>query len=460
MNKNYVLSLLAAASLAACSKNDDNNGTTPPPSTGNDTVMIRGKISANQTWSKNKVYKLRGYVYVDAPAVLTIEAGTQIISTRDSAGVLVIYKGAQISAKGTSDNPIVFTSGHKDKLPGDLGGIVLVGTAPGNGNHAKLEGGVDGDHSAFGGTKVDDNSGAMQYVRIEYAGKAVAKDDEVNGLSLYAVGNKTTLDHIQVINGLDDAYEFFGGTVNAKYLIAYNCADDDFDMDDSYSGMIQFAVSVKQPSFTDTKSGGDVSNNFEVDNTNGKIPLDTKPTTFPILSNFTAIGPNGDAKTSKDYGYGMRWRRGAQFILGNSIVMGSQLAAMRIDDNLTMTYYNDGISGVRNSLLHGTTTLFSTADASGTVTLTADALQALVKGRDMTATFTNAADIKLKDPFNNRTPDLTPQTGSPAITTEAKFADKLSDAFFDKVKYLGAIDPANDWTKAKWVVWDRVVVTQ
>ncbi|NLR64408.1 hypothetical protein HGH92_08840 [Chitinophaga varians] len=463
MTKNYVLGLLAVASLAACSKKDDNN-TTPPPSNNSDTVYVRGKISASQTWSKNKVYKLRGYVYVDAPAVLTVEAGTQIISTRDSAGVLVVYKGAQINANGTADNPIVFTSGHTDKKPGDLGGIILVGSATGNGNHAVIEGGVDGDHKAFGGTNDADNSGTMQYVRIEYAGKAVSQDDEVNGLSLYTVGNKTTLHHIQVVNGLDDAFEFFGGTVNAKYLIAYNTADDDFDMDDAYKGMIQFAVSVKQPSFTDPKgASGDVSNNFEVDNTNpANKPITTTPTTFPVLSNFTAIGPNNATGTSAAYGYGARWRRGCQFILGNSIIMGSQKEAMRVDDNVTMGFYNDGTSGVKNSLLHSSSAnVFSTANSGAAVLLTVDQLSALVTGRDATQVFlaANAGDIKLKDPFNNKTPDLAPQTGSPALAG-AKFEGKLADAFFDKVAYRGAIDPANDWTKAKWVAWDRVVVTQ
>ncbi|SKA08185.1 hypothetical protein SAMN04488128_102636 [Chitinophaga eiseniae] len=463
MNKNYVLALMAAATtFAACSKNDDNN-TTPPPSGNSDTVMVRGKITANQTWSKNKTYVLRGYVYVDN-ATLNIEAGTKIISMRDSAGVLLIYKGAQIQANGTAENPIVFTSGHTEKKPGDLGGVILVGKAIGNGNHAKLEGNIDAAYSAFGGTQDDDNSGSMQYVRIEYAGKAVAANDEINGLSLYCVGNKTTLNHIQVVNGLDDAYEFFGGSVNAKYLIAYNCADDDFDMDDAYHGMIQFAVSVKQPSFTDKKSDGDVSNNFEVDNTNPKnLPITTTPTTFPILSNFTAIGPNNAAGTSADYGYGMRWRRGAKFVLGNSIIMGAKKAALRIDDNVTLGFYADATSGLKNSLLHGTTDLFATADGSGTVVLDAAGLQNLVTGRDATKVFAaaNAGDIKLKDPFNNKTPDLAPQTGSPAIANDpAKFDGKLADAFFEKVKFLGAVDPANDWTKAKWVAWDRIVVTQ
>ena len=63
-------------------------------------------------------------------------------------------------------------------------------------------------------------------------------------------------------------------------------------------GMIQFAISVKDPHFTDNKgTTGDVSNNFEVDNVNpaNGLALSRTPITFPVLSNFTAIGPNDAA---------------------------------------------------------------------------------------------------------------------------------------------------------------------
>ncbi|WP_291912831.1 hypothetical protein [Chitinophaga sp. CB10] len=457
MNKHYVLALMAAASLAACSKNDDNN-TTPPPTTSTDTVMVRNTISANTTWSKNKVYVLRGYVYVDAPAKLTIEAGTKIISYRDSAGVLVVYKGAKIDANGTTDNPIVFTSGHADAKPGDLGGVILVGNATGNGNHSKLEGGVDAAHNQFGGTDDADNSGSLTYTRIEYGGKAVAPNDEINGLTLYAVGSGTTLHHIQILNGLDDAIEIFGGTANLKYIIAYNNADDDFDFDDGYRGKIQYAVSIKQPTFTDTKTGGDVSNNFEVDNTNPSTkPITSTPITAPVLSNFTAIGPGVGANVSKDYGYGMRWRRGSKFTLGNSIVANSYLAALRIDDQVGIDFYTAGDSKFVNSLLHSAGTESISLFANGAV-VDAAALTQLVTGRDLSVVLAagSLADLKLKDPTNNANPDLVPQTGSPALAG-AKFEGSLNDAFFDKVAFRGAVDPANDWTKAKWVSWNRIV---
>ncbi|HWJ26149.1 MAG TPA: hypothetical protein VNS32_06380 [Flavisolibacter sp.] len=350
MNKHSLALILGCGiALASCKKSDDQQ--TPTPGTGGTTtggtVDIRGVIKSSQSWTKDKTYRLRGYVYVTDGAVLTIEPGTKIISNKDSAGVLVIYRDAQINATGTAAAPIVFTSAESNPQPGDLGGVVLVGQATGNGNHSVLEGGVDPAYSSFGGTNDAHSSGTLKYVRIEYAGKAVNPGDEINGLSLYGVGSGTTIDYVEVVRGLDDAFEFFGGAVNCKHLIAYNCADDDYDMDDGYHGKIQYAISIKDPKFTDNKgTTGDYSNNFEVDNvnpSNGFLWTRT-PITSPTLSNFTAVGPNNATGTSTDYGYGMRWRRGTKFILANSIVMGGQKAGLDIDDDSTASYYKNGIS--------------------------------------------------------------------------------------------------------------------
>lgn len=454
----FILLLTWISIVVSCSKSNDNS---PSPGTvhNSDTIDVRGVIKTDQHWVSAKTYRLRGYVYVDSPAVLTIDAGTRIISNKDSAGVLVIYKGAKLMAKGTATQPIVFTSAETNPKPGDLGGLILVGKAIGNGNHAVLEGGVDDNHKLFGGNNDADNSGVLEYIRIEYGGKAVNPGDEINGLSLYTVGSGTTIDHIEVIRGLDDAYEFFGGSVNAKYLIAYNCADDDYDMDDGYHGMIQFAISVKDPDFTDNKgTTGDISNNFEVDNTNGKKDyVTTTPITYPILSNFTAVGPNNASGTSPNYGYGMRWRRGAKFILANSIVIGGQKAGLDLDDDPTAQYYRDSISRFWHSFLHAVQHPFQVDKiVNSPAPLDSAGLRNLVLQRDSSIYFANPADIGLNDPFNNVTPNLSPKSGSPALSYPTVFTGKLSNSFFTKVNYIGAIDPNNDWTKeGNWVVWNK-----
>ncbi len=447
----------------SCKKSDDqpnpggNGAGTGPDATG--TIPVRGVITTDQHWTKDKTYRLRGYVYVTNNATITIDAGTKIVSSKDSAGVLVIYRTAKIQAQGTASEPIVFTSNETDKKPGDLGGVILVGLAKGNGNHTFIEGGVDPQFSAFGGTNDADNSGTLKYVRIEYAGKAVNPGDEVNGLSLYGVGSGTTIDYVQVVRGLDDAFEFFGGKVNAKHLIAYNCADDDFDLDDGYSGNIQFAISVKDPAFTDDKgTTGDLSNNFEVDNVNpgNGFLLTRPPVTSPVLSNFTAIGPNNAAGTKSTYGYGMRWRRGSKFILANSIVIGGQQAGLVVEDTTTASHYKNDSSKFYNSLLSAVTLpFFSKGDALQQAILTNATLETITTTTNNSVLLATAGDAKLGDPFNNSAPNLKPLAGSPALTKVAKFdLPKLNVAFFDKVTYLGALDGTTDWT-AQWAVWGK-----
>lgn len=452
-------SLLA---LASCKKSDDQTTPTPvdPTLPAGSTIDVRGTISADVTWKNDYVYRLRGYVYVTGGATLTIEPGTKIVSNRDSAGVLVIYRDAKINADGTSSSPIVFTSGETTPQPGDLGGVVIAGQATTNGNHAVMEGGLDPQFSAFGGTNDAHNSGVLRYVRIEYAGKAVNPGDEVNGLSLYAVGSGTTIDYVQVVRGLDDAFEFFGGTVNCKHLIAYNCADDDYDMDDGYRGKVQFGISIKDPAFTDNKgTSGDVSNNFEVDNVNpaNGFLLTRTPTTFPVLSNFTAIGPNNATGTSSDYGWGMRWRRGTKFILANSVVLGSQKAGMRLQEDSTIAYYLKGTSAFYNSLLHGVTTpidLQTGLNLSGGASYDLAAITSLTTGTYKSTILAAVADAKLTDAFNNGTPNLKPATGSPLLTGALFDYGTLGDAFFEKVTYRGALDASNDWTTG-WAVWNK-----
>ncbi len=454
----YLIGSAALLALASCSKDSDpgtNPPVTPPTVTNLD---VRGSITKDTHWTAGVTYRIRGYVYVDNNATLTIDPGTKIVSNKDSAGVLIIYKGSKIMAAGTADKPIVFTSAEATPKPGDFGGLVVVGSAIGNGNHAVLEGGVDVAHQAFGGTNDADNSGVLQYVRIEYGGKAVNSGDEVNGLSMYTVGSGTTVDHIEVVRGLDDAYEFFGGSFNAKYMIAYNNADDDFDLDDGYHGKIQFAISVKDPAFTDNKgTSGDISNNFEVDNTTDAKGYLLAPVTSPTLSNFTAIGPNNAAGVSADYGYNMRWRRGAKFILANSIVLGGQKAGLDIDNDPTAQFYISGTSGVLNSILQSYGDNYKVDKLATVGLLTADVLKGLVETRDKSKIYATADLVGLTDAFNNASPNLLPKTGSAAATATAAFtATALGDSFFTKVTYVGAIDPAGtDWSKAAWTVYGK-----
>jgi hypothetical protein len=424
---------------------------------------VRGLITTNTTWKKDFVYRLRGYVYVINGATLTIEAGTKIVSNKDSAGVLIVTPDAKIIADGTASAPIVFTSAETAPIPGDLGGIVIAGNAKVNANHAVIEGGLDVKYQSFGGNNDADNSGILRYVRIEYAGKAVNPGDEVNGLSLYGVGNGTVIDYVQVSRGYDDAFEIFGGAVNCKHLIAYNSADDDFDFDDGYRGMIQFAISFRDPAFTDPKgTSGDVSNNFEFDNVNPSngFTLSRPPVTSPVMSNFTAVGPNNAVGMSADYGWGMRMRRGSQFILANSVVIGAKSEAFRVQEDSTIAYFLRGSSQLYNCYLHDQSAKFAAADKysasaspytiAGFPTYDLTTIKNTYKATGTTEV-ADVATLKLTAPFNVAAPNLNPQAGSPLLSGAAFVPTKLANAFFEKVSFVGAIG-TTDWTTG-WAKW-------
>ena len=253
-------------------------------------VVVSGNITTNTTWTKNNTYLLSGFVYVKDGATLTIEPGTVIEGQNLSKGSLIVTRGAKIMASGTPDEPIVFTSDQNSPSYGDWGGVIICGKAPTNASNngvdgeGLIEGGVG---ELYGGSDPNDNSGVLRYVRIEYAGIAFQPNNEINGLTMGGVGAGTTIEYVQVSYANDDSFEWFGGTVNCKYLIAYRGLDDDFDCDFGYSGNIQFAYAQRDPGVADISG----SNGFEIDNdANG---TGRTPKTRPTFSNVTIVGPTG-----------------------------------------------------------------------------------------------------------------------------------------------------------------------
>ena len=283
----------AAAPLAARAQ------TTCPATAANVVLVGTGspaktgfEITQNTTWTRNNIYLLNSAVYVNSGVTLTIESGTIIKGDLANQGALIIRQGGKLNAIGTATQPIVFTSNQPagSRGPGDWGGVIICGKAPVNlpGNPT-IEGGVI---ATFGGTDPLDNSGTLQYVRIEYAGIAFALNNEINGLTLGGVGAGTTIDHIQVTASGDDSFEWFGGTVNAKYLIALAGTDDDFDTDNGFSGRVQYGLALRDPQRGDVATGG-VSNGFESDN--DATGTANTPQTSAVFSNMTILLPTTPA---------------------------------------------------------------------------------------------------------------------------------------------------------------------
>ncbi|MBK7631379.1 MAG: T9SS type A sorting domain-containing protein [Ignavibacteriales bacterium] len=417
-------------------------------------IIVTGDITSNTTWTSNNTYLLRDLVRVQSGATLTIEPGTIIYGENSTLGSLIIKPGGKIMAEGTVNNPIVFTSEFnkpgslQEPTYGDWGGIILLGNAPINvpGGVASIEG--PGDQ--YGGTDPEDNSGVMKYVRIEYPGVAYSLNNEINGLTFGGVGRGTTIDYIQVSYSGDDSYEWFGGTVNCKHLIAYRGWDDEFDTDFGFSGKLQFLVGLRDPEVAD-QSG---SNGFESDNDGSGST--NSPRTSPTWWNVTLVGPLATTTTPINslFKRGMHLRRSSQNKINNTLDMGWPLGIL-IDGVNTTTDAQNGVMYVKNSIVSGNTgAVIDSVSSNGTFN------PSLFFSSNNNRSFPTNAEVLLRNPFNLENPNFLPKPGSPVLTGGGT---PPNDGFFDPTAtFVGAFG-SEDWTAgwAKFMVSDKqqVVVT-
>ena len=337
-------------------------------------TTLTGNINTTTTLTADKVWTLKGYVYVTDGAKLIIQPGTTIISDISEKGALVIERGAQIVAEGTATKPIVFTSGKAigERAPGDWGGIVILGRAKTNRtSEPTIEGGIG---RPYGGTNDGDNSGILRYVRIEYAGIAALPNSEINALTLGGVGSGTIVENVQTVYANDDAFEFFGGTVSARNLYAFATADDDFDFDFGYTGTITNGVAKRDPQFVDS---GDAGNGVECDNDGTGSPA--QPYTHPKLYNMILVGPNVSTALA-NHNLGLRFRRATQFTMKNSIVWGWMKGGLSLESNETAGFVKDGVSVFENNSV-GTFNPTLNFISKATTILTNDQLKTLALGK-------------------------------------------------------------------------------
>lgn len=485
MKKNiFALAAFAALIVSGCRKIEMDGEkevvVITQPGTGNgttgQTITLEGRIDADSTLHKENTYILKGKVYIVGNHTLSIEPGTVIKGAYagSDVAVLIITRGSKIMAPGTQDSPIVFTSSSPTPASGDWGGIVLCGKASINASFAgtnggagilEVEGGINNANSdglAGGGATPDDddNSGVLQYVRIEYAGYAFQPDKEVNSLTMAAVGRKTVIDHIQAAYAKDDAFEWFGGTVNCKYLIAYKTQDDDFDTDNGFSGSVQFGLIVRDSLIADASK----SEAFESDNNStGTAGL---PQTRAVFCNITAFGPLASLSntgSSNFLGSAAQIRRNSSISIFNTALVGwpsgieiSAKDGVATDNNITAgTLQLSGIiiAGCRKPINYvpGATPT-GTTEASLTSWFTGNA-----KNKVLTLT----DDARYTRPFDYQNPDFIPfgLAGAPVVIPSASnnyFDDPILTArpFITKVDFLGGIAPSGPdanwhkgWTK-------------
>ncbi|MDD2793934.1 MAG: hypothetical protein PHD73_12195 [Sediminibacterium sp.] len=480
----FLVAALAGIAFTSCRKIEMDGGTlniVTPPTTGGQTITLKGRIDKDTVLRAGNNYILSGIVYMVNNATLKVEPGVTVKGDYQGANVaaLVIARGSKLVADGTQDNPIVFTSNSPVPRSGDWGGIVLCGKASvnstftGTGGGAgtlQVEGGIDnafGDGIAGGGATPndDDSSGVLRYVRIEYAGYAYQPDKEINSLTMAAVGRKTVIDYVQVTYAKDDAFEWFGGTVNCSHLITYKTQDDDFDTDNGFSGTVQFGIALRDSTIADISR----SEAFESDN-DPSGSLNT-PQTRPVFTNMTVIGPRATLANSGNSLYlsAAHLRRNTGTSIFNSIFLGwpqgvlidsrnGRTMELNIMDS-TVRFKNNTIAGCGPVSGTDITSYAFIASAANTLQWNRDS----VVNRFSNSAFsnnvlTNVSDAKMIAPFSYSVPDFLPfggSNGNQQILKGASFTDpKLARARV--VNFRGACDAAGvdaNW----WRGWTRFI---
>jgi hypothetical protein len=457
----------------------------------NDPVNVLSGVLATQTLDALKPYLLVGQVFVPNGATLTVPAGTVVKGDKASKAALIVQPGGKLIAEGTATNPVVFTSaqavGERDR--GDWGGILILGNAFVN-QSAKpaIEGitptqtfGSTIAEAATPTTNATENSGSLRYVRIEYAGIELTPNNETNSLTMGGVGNGTTIEYVQASFGGDDNFEWFGGTVNGKYLVSLSAWDDDLDTDFGWGGNVQFALVVRNPFFAD-QSG---SNAFESDNqANGNTLAGicdgstNTGCTRGVFSNVTVLGPREiqSRAISGNYQNAAHLRRRTAISIFNSFFSGYRVG-IRVDDQGTLDNLNNGVSrhgynvlSVPGTTLIGTSTSASDAAFATGLTIAPDpagnatAVSTYWTNNNNSAisnitVLTPLTDLGLNGaaywgsltattyPSNPNFTLLAGVAGGSNLNAGANFSDpKVSGAFFSATTYRGAFSSAGDWT--------------
>ena len=429
-------------------------------------VNVTDDITTDQTWTSDNVYLLDGLIFVDSAATLTIQAGTVIkgkeqssITTGDGASALIVRRGGKIMANGNADQPIIFTSELDDiNIPDDLtkedrglwGGVILLGRATTNQptTENQIEGIPNTENARFGGNDDHDNSGTLRYVSIRHGGFSISgvPGDEINGLTLGAVGDQTIIEHVEVYANFDDGYEWFGGTVNTKWLVAAFCADDGFDWDMGFRGKHQFWFGIQG---TDEAGRGG-------EHDGGDDCETCEPYTKPIVSNATYIGagentsplPGGDGS---DLALIFRDNAGGNYY--NSIFTDFPQTGINIED---LASGEDSRSRLENGDLKLENN-FWWGFGEGNV------LDSIAKQDFVASYLAGTGNNFVQDPqLNNISRDETssldprPNVNGPAATG----ANVPVDPFFTQVNYYGAFNPNGGlWTQG-WTALSMDNITE
>jgi hypothetical protein len=397
-------------------------------------IVVTGEVAGTETWTNTSYYVLRGAVFVREGGTLNIQAGTVVVGEAGSVGTLIVERGGRLNAIGTREQPIVFTSDQPvgSRARGDWGGIIINGRAPVNRPGGLYVG--EGDTGTAGGEDPNDNSGTMQYVRVEFAGVEFSPDNELNGIAFQAVGRGSSYRYIQVHMNRDDAFEWFGGTADIKNAIASNAADDSFDWTFGWTGRAQFVVIHQR--------GDDADRGIEADNS--EFNNNDLPRSNPQLYNFTMCG-DPDRNEGGESSIAATIRRGTAFTLRNFLITGFKTSGPQIVDAATLNEVNIGTSQMSNGVIWGIPT-----------PIHASVAPFVASGRFQNVVANVDPGLSTSGCSNHESPNFQPTSVATLAGGQLAPALPPNDGFFEAVTYIGAVPPApeDDWTKG-WTAYPQ-----
>jgi hypothetical protein len=393
-------------------------------------IVVTGEITGTENWVSANYYVLRGAVFVRQGATLNIAAGTRIIGESGSVGTLIVDRGGRLNAIGTATAPIVFTSdqpiGRRGR--GDWGGIIINGRARVNFGSGEAAG--EGDTGVYGGTDDNDNSGSLHYVRVEFSGVEFSPDNELNGIAFQAVGRATSVHHVQAHMSRDDALEWFGGTVDGKYIVASNAADDAIDWTFGWTGRLQYAVV--------TQRGDDADNGIEADN--NEFNNNVLPRSHPQIYNLTMCGDR-DTNEGVESPRAANLRRGTAFTIRNFLITGFKTVGFQISDAATVTQVDNGTSQMGAGVSWNIATPMHASVATY-----------ITSGRFPNIRTNVEPGVSTAACSNHEAPNFQPSSVATLAGGQLAPIQPPNDGFFDAVTFIGAVPPApaenwmNGWT--------------
>jgi hypothetical protein len=419
------------------------------------TQVLQGEITTDRTLTNDTQWNLTGLVAVKNGATLTIQPGTFIIGQPGSQppSVLLITRDGRLVADGTRSRPIILTSSRPfgQRQRGDWGGLLVLGKAPinvgansgGNQNAAGefyIEGLNATPDGLYGGSDPNHDCGTMRYVRVEYSGSILSPNNETNSFTWAGCGKNTVAEHLNAIYGADDSFEWFGGTMEAKYLVGGLGADDFVDFQLGYVGKVQFGIFYQSPN-----SRG----NRGLEGDNSEYNQGAEPFSNPTMFNLTFVG-SGQVGFDEANAPGLFLRRGARGSFNNVLVTNFFSPGVDVSDANTQAQADAGNVRMNGVLLWGNTLGAQGANtvpgqvAAGFTASYAQGQRGTFEGKPAGQNF-SAADPLLGLPLEYSDPDFRGRFGSPIF--RAGYVSPPDDGFFDQsATFIGGIGD-DDWTE-------------